>query len=58
MPDEKPPTPAEQQALSAELRADYRHARLRDQFGEWFERFQPRDPLADPKPPPDRGMER
>ncbi len=60
MPDDKPLTPTEQQALNAEQRADYRNARLRDQFGEWFKQFQPDAPTRKPVQGPehDHGMER
>ena len=57
-------TPAAQQAINAELRADYTNARLRDQYGERFKLFQPDAPARDPVPGPtpdtdrDRGMER
>ena len=64
MPDDAPKTPAEQQALAAEMRADYANARLRDQHGEWFKLFQPDAPARDPGPGTapenarDHGMER
>ena len=64
MPDDTPKTPAEQQALNAELRADYRNARLRDQHGERFKLFQPDAPAREPATEPtpeidhDHGMER